>query len=83
MLKNNSVLLSLDDTRQLQDSILTFPTTNQLVLDTTLKDMLVFLRSTTYADILSLVQKFKFDIHEVSDRVCWEQNGRLRLRSTT
>lgn len=32
--------LSLNDTRELQDSTLHFPTSNQPVLDTALKDML-------------------------------------------
>lgn len=44
----------LDDTRELQDSISEFPTANQQVFDTTLKDMLVFLGSTLHADILAL-----------------------------
>lgn len=44
---------SLDDTSELQDSISEFPTANQPVLDTTLKDMLVSLRSTLHADIFT------------------------------
>lgn len=61
--------LSMEDTRELHDSILAFPTNDQPVLDTTLKDMLVSLRSTIHTDILSLMQQFKSDIGEVSDRV--------------
>lgn len=39
------------------------------MLDTTLKDMLVSLRSTRHADILSLAQQFKSDVTEIGNRV--------------
>lgn len=60
--------LTLEDTRELQDSILEFPTTGKTVLDTTLKDMLVSLRSTSHADIISLTQQFKSKVVEMSNR---------------
>lgn len=60
---------SLNDTRELQDSILEFPTKNQPVIDTTLKDMLVSLRSTLHADILTLTSHFKTEMKAVNNRV--------------
>lgn len=42
-----------DDTRELPDRIEKFPTTNQPVIDTVLKDMLLSLRSTLQADMMS------------------------------
>ncbi|XP_077341238.1 uncharacterized protein LOC143986704 [Lithobates pipiens] len=60
---------SMDDTRELQDSITDFPTLNQPVMDTTLKDMLVSLRSTLHADIMAITQQFKTEVHAVTDRV--------------
>lgn len=60
---------SLDDTRELQDSITDFPTLNQPVMDTTLKDMLVSLRSSLHADIMSITQQFKSEVSAVANRV--------------
>lgn len=60
---------SLDDTRELQDSIIDFPTQNQPVMDTTLKDMLVSLRSTLHADMLAFTQQFKTEVAAVDSRV--------------
>lgn len=60
---------SLDDTRELQDSITDFPTSNQPVMDTTLKDMLVSLRSTLHSDILAITHQFKSEVKAVSNRV--------------
>lgn len=48
--------ICLEDTRDLQDYIMDFSTNNQQVLNITLKDMLVSLRSTIHSDILSLAQ---------------------------
>lgn len=60
---------SRDNTRELPDSIHLFPTNNQPVLDTTLKDMLVFLRSSLHADMMSCLHKFGMEIQSVSARV--------------
>lgn len=60
---------SLDDTRELQDSINDFPTLNQPVINTTLKDMLVSLRTTLHADMLAITQQFKSEVTAVSNRV--------------
>lgn len=66
----------LDDTLELQDSIATFPTNKQPVIDTVLKNMLVSLRSTIHSDMLQLVQQFKTEVNEVSKRVTHrKQNG--------
>lgn len=51
-----------DDTRELPDSIDLFPTNNQPVLDTVLKEMLVSLRSSLHSDIISCVHKFSMDL---------------------
>lgn len=58
-----------EDTRDLPDSIDLFPTTNQPVLDTTLKDMLVSLRSSLHADMLSCVHRFGVELKETVSRV--------------
>lgn len=60
---------SLDDTRELQDSINDFPTLNQPLMDTTLKDMLVSLRTTLHAVMLAITQQFKSEVTAVSNRV--------------
>lgn len=52
---------SLNDTRELQDSILEFPTKNQPVIDTTLKDMLVSLHSTIHVGMYPLQTTSKHD----------------------
>lgn len=62
-------LYSGEDTRDLPDSIDLFPTTNQPVLDTTLKDMLVSLRSSLHADMLSCVHKFVVELRKTLSRV--------------
>lgn len=61
--------ICLVGTRELQDSIMEFPTNNQSVLNTTLKIMLVSLRSTIHSDKLSWAQQFMADITDVRDRV--------------
>ena len=60
---------SQEDTRELPDSIISFPTQNQPVLDTTLKDMLISLRSTIHGDMMSCMGKFSTELSEVGDRV--------------
>lgn len=67
---------SVDDTRELQDSITDFPTANTPVMDTTLKDMLVSLRSTLHANILALTQQFKSEISTVNKSIAFgNKNG--------
>lgn len=55
-----------EDTRDLPDSIYLFPTTNQPVRDT---DMLVSMRSSLHADMLSCVHKFGVEQRATSSRV--------------
>lgn len=66
--------ISLESIRELQDSILEFPTKDQPVMDTTLKDMLVSLCTTIHADIMSLAQPFKYEVAEVSQSVSHIEN---------
>lgn len=65
---------SLNDTRELQYPILEFPTKKQPLMDTILKDMLVSLRSTIHADIMSLTSHFKPEFKEVNGRVTYIEN---------
>ena len=58
-----------DDTRELPDRIETFPTSNQPIMDTVLKDMLLSLRSTIQADMMSCMKNVRADIQEVETRV--------------
>lgn len=51
------------------DAISLFPTTNQPVLDTTLKEMLLSLRSIIQSDMIPLVQQFKQYISSLGNRV--------------
>lgn len=51
------------------DSIAAFPTIGQPVMDTTLKDMLMSLRSSLQADMLSLMQRFGHSIDVLETRV--------------
>lgn len=73
---------SFDDARELQDSISEYPTLNQTVLDTALKDMLVPLRSTLHTDIMTLTQKFKSELTAVSDRVTHVESKKRKFAST-
>lgn len=54
---------SLNITRELPDSILSFLDTNQQVSETALKDMLVSFRGTIDADIMQLTKHFTGEIH--------------------
>ena len=58
-----------DDTRELPDSIATFPTSNQPVMDTVLRDMLVTLRSSIQADMINCMHKVSGELREVEGRV--------------
>lgn len=62
-------LESGEDTREMPDSIETFPTQNQPVMDTVLKDMLMSLRSTIQTDMASCMSRFTKDIQAIGDRV--------------
>lgn len=57
------------DTRELPDCIEEFPTMNQPVMDTVLKDIFLSLRSTLQADMMSCMQNFNKDIQVVESRV--------------
>lgn len=52
--------ICLEDTRELQDSIMEFLTNDQPIPVTTLKDMLVSLRGTIHSDIIPLAQQFRY-----------------------
>lgn len=51
------------------DPITQFPTTGQPIVDTTLKSMLIALRSTLHRDMLSAVSSLKAEVAELGDRV--------------
>lgn len=58
-----------DDTRELPDSIETFPTMHQPVIDTVLKDMLLSLRSSLQSDMMKCMHKFNTNLQAVETRV--------------
>lgn len=58
-----------EDTREIPESIETYPTQNQPVLDTVLKDMLLSLRSTIQSDMASYMHKINKDIQSVGNRI--------------
>lgn len=69
---NNKVSMchdSIEDTRELTESINNFPITNQPISDAKLKDMLVSLRNTLHADMLECMRSFKYNIGELGGRI--------------
>lgn len=68
-LEASLVTESGDDTRELPDSIESFPTSHQPVMDTVLKDMLLSLRILLQADMMKCMHKFNSDIQAVESRV--------------
>lgn len=60
---------SQEDTRELPDSIVACPAQNQPALDTTIKDMLISLRSTIHIDMMACMRKFSSELNAVGDRV--------------
>lgn len=60
---------SMEDTRELPNTINSFPTVNQPISESTLKDMLISLRSSLHADMMECMKGFKTDVHELGDRV--------------
>lgn len=61
-------------TAELTDSIEEFPTINQPILDTVMKDMLMSLRSSLQADMMSCMHKFNKVLKEVETRVAHIEN---------
>lgn len=59
--------LNLDDTRELIDPISTFPTTNQPIMYTTVKDMLVSFLYSLHSDVMTCIKCFKTDLGELGD----------------
>lgn len=57
------------------DSIASFPTTGQPVLDSTLKDMLMFLRSFIQADMLSFILNFGNKMSVVEERTSYIESN--------
>lgn len=51
------------------DSIATFPTLNQPVLDSTSKEMSISLKSSLYADIVYLMQRFTTEVQSIGEKV--------------
>lgn len=60
---------SEEDIRELPDNIEEFPTMNQPVMDTVLKDILLSLRSSIQAYMMSCMQKFSTKSPAVKSRV--------------
>lgn len=58
-----------EDTKDLSDTIDEFPTANQPVMDTVLKDMFMSLRSSLQSDQASYMNKFNNDLQAVKNRV--------------
>lgn len=56
------------------DPFASFPTNDQPILDTTLKDMLSTLRNSMQSDMLSIMQRLHADISSVSGRVSQIEN---------
>lgn len=51
------------------DPIASFPTSGQPVSDTTLKDMLLFLRASLQHDFLSGIHQYRIEVQELGERV--------------
>lgn len=60
---------TLDDTRKLIDLISSFSTTNQPILDTTMKNMLISVRSSLHTDMMTCMQKFKTELGAMGERM--------------
>lgn len=60
---------TMEDTRELVDPFTAFPTTGKPVSDTTLKDMLVSLRSSMHTDMMQCVHNFKSELGAIGGRV--------------
>lgn len=52
-----------------QSSIASFPTTNQPVLDTTMKEMLLSLQSSLYNDYAAMFNRFTTEMHAVENGI--------------
>lgn len=59
----------MDDTRELADTINAFPTANRPLSDTTLKDMLISLRSSLHSDMMYCMRNFKAEVGELGGRI--------------
>lgn len=59
-----------------QSTIADFPTTGQPVLDNTMKEMLLSLQSSLFANFSSLMHKFSSDLHEMGDREIYVESKR-------
>lgn len=60
---------SMEDTRELVEAINTFPTDNQTISDTTLKDMLFSLCDFLHADMMDCMGNFKAEVSELGGRI--------------
>lgn len=59
----------MEDTRELPEIIYTFPTANQPISESTLKDMLVSLCNSLHADMMKCMRSFKTKVNELGERV--------------
>lgn len=57
-----------------QSSVAAFPNAGQPVLDTTMKDMLMFLQTSLLTNFSSLIYKFSSDLQIMGDRVQYIEN---------
>lgn len=64
----NPIMDSGDDMRELPDSIKSFPTKHQPVMDTVLKDILLSLRRSLQADMMNCMHRFNNEIQAVEPR---------------
>lgn len=63
-------------------SMMSFPTTGQLVMDTTLKDMLLSLQMSLMTHLSLLFTKIYTDIHNLDDRVSFIENSMEECSTT-
>lgn len=66
--------IGIDDTLEFQDAIDAFPTNNQSVMDSTLKEMLMSLRGAIHTDMLQLMKQCKSEVDKVRGRVSHIEN---------
>lgn len=59
-----------------------YPTTNQPVMDTTLKDMLLSLRSTLQSDMLSFMQHFKQEVTTLGNHISQVESNMTACATT-
>lgn len=66
----------------LHPSIASYPVSNQPVMDTLLKDMLLSLQSSLHADLAALTHKFSSEIHRLGEKVNHIENSLGKINVT-